>query len=149
VRLTFLAATGDERSSEAADEPPAVRPLRILIVDDDIVVLKALRDMLEGEGHCVVAFDDGRKAIQALASQAAVAAPFDVVITDLGMPHVDGRQVAAAVKSAAPATPVIMLTGWGRQMAEADVPRHVDRLLSKPPGIRELQSALASVAAPR
>ncbi len=39
--------------------------------------------------------------------------PFDLVITDLGMPHIDGRKVAAAVKSLSPDTPVILLTGWG------------------------------------
>jgi CheY-like chemotaxis protein len=37
-----------------------------------------------------------------------------VRFTDLGMPYVDGRQVAAAVKAASAATPVILLTGWGR-----------------------------------
>ena len=40
-------------------------------------------------------------------------AAFDIVVTDLGMPYVDGRQVAAAVKAASAATPVILLTGWG------------------------------------
>jgi CheY-like chemotaxis protein len=58
----------------------------------------------------VVAVDDGQRAIQTFAPNGA--AMFDVVITDLGMPQVDGRQVAAAVKAASPATPVIMLTGW-------------------------------------
>ncbi|TLZ56564.1 MAG: response regulator [Gammaproteobacteria bacterium] len=49
-----------------------------------------------------------------LAREAAGEA-FHVVITDLGMPYVDGRQVATAVKSTRPDTPVLMLTGWGRQ----------------------------------
>ena len=43
--------------------------------------------------------------------------PFAVVITDLGMPYVDGRQVAAAVKEAAGSTRVVMLTGWGQRLA--------------------------------
>ena len=60
------------------------------------------------------------------------------------MPHVDGRRVAAAIKSAAPATPVVLLTGWGQRLeAEGDVPAHVDRVLSKPPKLRELRAALA------
>ena len=41
---------------------------------------------------------------------------FDAVITDLGMPYVDGRKVAAAIKAASPETPVIMLTGWGERI---------------------------------
>ncbi|HVW68668.1 MAG TPA: response regulator, partial [Steroidobacteraceae bacterium] len=72
--------------------------------------------------------------------------PFSLVITDLGMPHVDGRKVAAAVKAAAPATPVIMLTGWGRRLlAENDVPPCVDRVLSKPPRLSELRTAFAEL----
>ena len=43
-------------------------------------------------------------------------------MTDLGMPHVDGRQVAAAIKAMSPSTPVIMLTGWGQRLvAEGDI----------------------------
>ena len=69
---------------------------------------------------------------------------FSVVITDLGMPRVDGRKVAAAIKETSPETPVIMLTGWGQRLvAEADIPPHVDRVLNKPPKLRELREALA------
>jgi FixJ family two-component response regulator len=67
-----------------------------------------------------------------------------VIVTDLGMPYVDGRQVAGFVKAASPSTPVILLTGWGhRLMTEGDLPEHVDILLSKPPKLRELREALA------
>jgi CheY-like chemotaxis protein len=66
-----------------------------------------------------------------------------VVITDLGMPYVDGRQVASSVKQVSPATPVIMLTGWGQRLVtEGDVPPDVDLVLSKPPRLRELREAL-------
>src|SRR5690242_16162138 len=66
-----------------------------------------------------------------------------VVITDLGMPYVDGRQVASAVKQASSSTPVIMLTGWGQRTAdEGDLPAHVDHVLSKPPKRRDLNAAL-------
>ena len=68
------------------------------------------------------------------------------MITDLGMPHVDGRQVAEAVKSASPSTPVILLTGWGRRLlAENDVPPYVDRVLAKPPKLREVRDALVQL----
>ena len=71
------------------------------------------------------------------------------MITDLGMPRVDGRTVAAAVKSIRRDAPVLLLTGWGRRiLAEGDVPPHVDRVLSKPPKLRELREALAALPAP-
>jgi CheY-like chemotaxis protein len=63
---------------------------------------------------------------------------FAAVITDLGMPYVDGRKVATAIKAASPSTPVILLTGWGQRLvSEDDIPAHVDRVLSKPPKLRE------------
>jgi YesN/AraC family two-component response regulator len=71
---------------------------------------------------------------------------FDAVITDLGMPKVDGRKVAEKVKELSPGTLVIMLTGWGRRLvAERDVPPHVDQVLSKPPTLQEIRAALALV----
>jgi DNA-binding NarL/FixJ family response regulator len=72
-----------------------------------------------------------------------------VVITDLGMPHVDGRAVAAAVKAAAPGTAILMLTGWGqRLMGTGEVPPEVQAVLSKPPRINELRQKLAEITAP-
>ncbi len=60
--------------------------------------------------------------------------PFAVVITDLGMPYVNGREVAAAINGIDPSTPIILLTGWGQRLvAEGDIPPHVDRVLNKPP----------------
>ena len=70
-----------------------------------------------------------------------------MVITDLGMPYVDGRKVASAVKSDSPSTPVILLTGWGQRLvSEGDIPPNVDRVLNKPPKLRELRAALADLA---
>jgi CheY-like chemotaxis protein len=65
------------------------------------------------------------------------------VITDLGMPYMDGRSVASAIKQASPKTPVILLTGWGQRLGgnEETLP-FVDRVLSKPPQLKELRDAL-------
>jgi DNA-binding NtrC family response regulator len=67
-----------------------------------------------------------------------------VVITDLGMPHFDGRAVAAAIAAAAPGTPIIMLTGWGQRLAvTGEIPPEVASVLSKPPRLAELREKLA------
>ena len=66
------------------------------------------------------------------------------------MPHVDGRQVAAAVKALSPQTPVILLTGWGQRLVdEGEKPRHVDQVLGKPPKLREIRAALARLVPAR
>jgi len=62
------------------------------------------------------------------------------------MPYVDGRKVASAIKTSAHATPVILLTGWGQRLvADGEVPEYVDRVLSKPPKLREVRAALAQL----
>jgi CheY-like chemotaxis protein len=117
--------------------------LQILVVDDDPLLIKSLRDTLETDGHFVVTANGGREGIEAFRAAHADNKPFAIVITDLGMPYVDGRHVAEAVKKMSPVTPVVMLTGWGqRLMAEGDIPPHVDRVLNKPPKLRDLREAL-------
>jgi CheY-like chemotaxis protein len=62
------------------------------------------------------------------------------------MPHVDGRNVASAIKRESPETPVIMLTGWGeRLLAEGNAPVNVDRVLGKPPRLKEIREALSDL----
>jgi CheY-like chemotaxis protein/anti-sigma regulatory factor (Ser/Thr protein kinase) len=146
VRLIFPTPAVAPRRVSASSAPamPQSR-LRILIVDDDPVLIKSLRDTLTMDGHLVVTANGGQAGIDAFQSAQARNEKFAVVITDLGMPYVDGRKVAAAVKAASPATPVILLTGWGQRLvAEGDIPPHVDLVLNKPPKLRELREALAA-----
>jgi signal transduction histidine kinase/ActR/RegA family two-component response regulator len=149
VRVLFGAAQAplEDASRTATRLVPAVR-LRVLLVDDDPLLIKSLRDILEGDGHVITAADGGENGIDTFVSAQQRGNPFSLVITDLGMPYVDGRKVAAAVKAADPSTPVIMLTGWGRRLlAENDIPPYVDRVLSKPPRLAELRAALAELTA--
>ena len=142
-RIVFIAGSNSLGEEQHGSERPA-GPLRILSVDDDPIILRSLCDALEIEGHQVVTANGGQAGIDTFVRARSDAEPFDVVITDLGMPHVDGRKVAAAVKRISPATPVLMLTGWGQRLvAEGDIPAHVDEVLSKPPKLRELRDALA------
>jgi len=145
VRIIFLVSTSTASTSAQPYNPAApVRRLRLLLVDDDPLLIKSLRDTLEGDGHLITAADGGQAGIDKFCAALQRPEAFDAVITDLGMPHVDGRQVAAAIKAASPSTPVIMLTGWGQRLIEeGDIPSHVNRVLSKPPKLRELRIALA------
>jgi signal transduction histidine kinase len=145
MRLTFPAAAAECASSELPPAPPRpVRSLKILVVDDDPRVLRSLRRVLEAEGHQVSVTAGGEAGIHAFKTATQDNEPFAVVISDLGMPYVSGRSVAAAIKAASPATSIIMVTGWGHQMRE--LPLHVDYLLSKPPDIEELRGVIAKLA---
>lgn len=144
VRLVFPPADAPDVVDSTVTPVEVPRGLRVLVVDDDPVLLKTLRDILEQEGQVVETADGGQAGIDAFLAARARAAPFALVLTDLGMPHVDGRQVASAVKEVSPSTPVVMLTGWGQRLvAEGDIPPHVDRVLSKPPKLRQLREMLA------
>ena len=141
VRLTFPGTAAEAAPQSYVMSPPL--RLRILVVDDDPLIIKSIRDTLEADGHTVAAAHGGQQGIDLWRAAEQREEPFAVVITDLGMPHVDGRKVATAIKTIRPATPVILLTGWGQRMeTEQDIPTHVDRVLNKPPKLQELRAAL-------
>ncbi len=143
VRLIFRAAAQMETLGLPLTHA-TVRPLHILLVDDDPLMLEALENILRTDGHSVVSAEGGQNGIDAFMAAREQREPFDLVITDLGMPKVDGRAVAAAIKSAAPGTPVMLLTGWGQRLQEErELPEHVDRVLSKPPRLADLRAAIA------
>lgn len=150
VRLSFPAATMTAITPDQPKGAPLVsQRLRLLVVDDDPLLLKSLRNILESDGHVIVTANDGKAGIEAFLVAQGRGDNFAAVITDLGMPYVDGRKVASAVKAASPSTPVILLTGWGQRLvSEDDVPAHVDQVLSKPPKLRELREALVRHCGP-
>jgi signal transduction histidine kinase len=147
MRLKFQAHTASVVSTERYSKAPFVmRRLRILLVDDDPVLIKSLQDTLGEDGHLVTATHGGQAGIDAFTAGLRGDQPFDIVITDLGMPHVDGRKVASSIKERSATTPVILLTGWGQRLIAAnDVPAHVDKVLSKPPRLHELRAALSEL----
>ena len=107
---------------------PSLFPrLRVLVVDDDPLLIQSLRDVMEGEGHEVTSAAGGQQALDLLRADGR---RFDAVVTDLGMPHVDGRAVARATKAVSPETRVILLTGWGQKLLdEGEMPPGVDQVL--------------------
>ncbi len=146
MRLLFpvrnLAIFATSESSEADQPPP---PLRILCIDDEPALRLLIQEMLVRDGHKIEMADGGQAGIDAFRSALQRKTPFDVVVTDLGMPMVDGNAVARTIKKES-STPVIMLTGWGVFLKnDGDVPSEVDGILSKPPRIKEIRSMLRQV----
>ena len=147
VRLSFVAAATD---SLAATETHAALPfgLNLLLVDDDPILLRSLRETLELDGHSTLTANGGQQGIDLFRGsvQPNGRSSIAAVITDLGMPYVDGRNVARAIKLSSPTTPVILLTGWGeRLLSEGEKLPNIDSVLSKPPRLRDLRKALTQV----
>ena len=84
---------------------------RILVVDDDRFFRQLCADILAADGFRTVTVADGREAIDLLIREAAE--PFQLVLTDLVMPGIDGLEVLSRVKSQAPSTDVIVITSQG------------------------------------
>jgi signal transduction histidine kinase/CheY-like chemotaxis protein len=148
MRLLF-SADGTREERQLSTAPPqgastgASTGARILLADDDPMLLESLRATLEADGHHVMTADDGQSAIDAFEAADKAGAPFAVVITDFVMPIVDGRKVSTAVNQMRPGTPVIMLTAWGNRMrAQDDTLPYVDHIMAKPANLAELRTTL-------
>jgi CheY-like chemotaxis protein len=122
------------------------RPLRILCIDDEPQLRQLLHDVLEMDHHQVTVATGGGEGLDLFRSNLHAGEPYEVVITDLGMPDIDGYDVARAIKAESPQTPIIMLTGWGTMLeADGQTAPEVDAVLGKPPHRRELSDLLFQV----
>lgn len=120
--------------------------LNILVIDDELAMRDLLRRLLERDGHFVVIASDGLEGINAFKHALSQNKPFDLVITDFGMPQMNGGQVTKAIKSLSPSTPVILISGWdSRSSIDAETLNFVDWILDKPTTRRDLQNALKKV----
>jgi CheY-like chemotaxis protein len=98
--------------------------------------------LLEAAGHTVIEAESGAAGLASLAG-----ATVDCVLTDLGMPEMNGWEVARAIKARAPQIPVLLLTGWADQ-AEGHTPGLVERILHKPIRFEELRRSAKSADPP-
>ena len=123
--------------------------MRVLFIDDEPLLREMVEEILSFHQHQVETAEGGEAGVAMFEKANAKGQPFDVVVTDLGMPGMDGKQVAERVKASSPKTPVILLTGWGMMLdeKERDMP-HVDAVLNKPPHIDDLLECLAKVVKP-
>jgi CheY-like chemotaxis protein len=105
-------------------------PRRILVVDDDATVLFVLHDILAklGQGYETVTCSSGSDALLEFEKT-----PFDLVMTDLRMPGMDGIELTQMIRNLVPGAAVIWLTAFGSTEAGQEVKRlRVCRCLDKP-----------------
>jgi CheY-like chemotaxis protein len=123
----------------AAAEPPVQKPLRILAVDDDVLVLFNTVSMLEDMGHTVLQADSGAEALALLRVEKV-----DLIITDQAMPLMTGAQLIDIARKDYPALAAVLATGY----AELPGGTQVDALrLTKPFTQKQLADVVAQVDA--
>ncbi len=147
ISLTLpLHRTRERNKPEPSSMQTDLPHLRILCIDDEQALRDLAVEMLEQEGHQVDTAASGKEGIAACATALKSGKPFDVVITDLGMPHLNGIAVTDELKRVSPQTPVILLTGWDQTSVETGEPStRTDYILRKPPTLRGLRRALRHV----
>ncbi|HVU07437.1 MAG TPA: ATP-binding protein [Verrucomicrobiae bacterium] len=152
MRLTFP-VRGEISPVNSSTETPATksnRSLRVLCIDDEPQVQELLKHCLATFNHHVETASSGKQGVEMFRQAARDNQPFEIVVTDLGMSDIDGRQVARTIKKEFNGTPVIMMTGWGTMMHEDGeaIPEEVDALIGKPPRIKELNELLLRFTPP-
>jgi GAF domain-containing protein/anti-sigma regulatory factor (Ser/Thr protein kinase) len=143
--VTFSLPAAESRGGEGL-EPPPPPPRRIgsiLVIDDDDDVRQLVSDALTAQGHTVTTASGGREGLMHLQT-----VRYDLVITDLGMPDLNGWEVARAVKVSRPDTPVLLLTGWA-DVVDPSAGRGVEGIIKKPFDVKILATAVSDALAIR
>jgi len=117
-----------------------MKTYKILIVDDDLLILQAISLSLEQEGYHVVTAVNGEKAIDLIKKN-----NFDLILTDLVMEPIDGMGVLKKAKELNPESIVIILTGYGDLISAIEALRlNADDYLLKPCEPEELSFRISS-----
>jgi signal transduction histidine kinase/CheY-like chemotaxis protein len=129
----------------APPPPPtfAARGLRVLLVDDDELILSSVPDMLENSGHLVTTAASGREALLLLEGGLEA----EVVLVDLNMPDMDGFQTLEAIRRVRPSLPALIVTGSQETSVEdraAQLPR--TSFILKPFTVDEISAKLWEMA---
>jgi PAS domain S-box-containing protein len=102
ARMIDLGGPRPKRSGE-----PELKDVRILVVDDDMGICRSLQEMLAAEGCVVETASDGAEGLRRIES-----ASFDLILTDVVMPEMDGYELYSIVRERYPDLPVLMMTAF-------------------------------------
>jgi two-component system, cell cycle response regulator CpdR len=112
--------------------------LKVLVAEDNPAVREFITRALSGAGHDVQAVADGRMALDELSKNT-----FDVLVTDIVMPNVDGIALALKATSTHPALRIVMISGYAQERMRAhNIDALVHRIIAKPFSISEICDAV-------
>ena len=136
--LTFPTADAPETEAVSDVSLPEDRKVRVLVVDDEDMVLRVVDRLLTLRGHTVISVSSAIAALNELEHR-----EFDIIISDQGMPEMSGRELAHKVRGRYPSLPVVLLTG------DTDLEvneNEIARVISKPFKVGDLDLAIRDLA---
>jgi len=146
VTLLLPAGVAAVEMHEVAEvtPPPAARGGHILIVDDIVAVSAAIRETLVDAGYECVTADSAEGALELLKGDA----PVDLLLTDIGLPRMNGRELAEAARFDRPQLPILFMTGYAESAKNRESFREagVDIML-KPFSMKELLGKISQLLA--
>ena len=113
----------------------------ILLTEDDDAVRAFVARALSSDGHTVVETCDGEEGFDALRARAG---DFDLVLSDIQMPFMDGIELARLVGQFYPNLPVVLMTGYADQRERAQGVNALD-VVSKPFSLADIRNAVSSI----
>lgn len=112
--------------------------IRVLTVDDNAFFAETLNELLTDEGHSVSTHTSTREALEAFSKH-----DYDMVITDMEMPEMGGREFAEEIKKLNPDVPVLLLSGWPIFLEdEPKLAEFIDYALAKPFTVEDIQGVI-------
>jgi CheY-like chemotaxis protein len=139
-----LPRVAEREAAKPETTEPTTQKLSVLYIDDDHRLRELATRIFRRLGHSVDVAQGGAEGLE-LARRHR----YDVVVTDLAMPGINGREVTRQVKSMRPHLPVILVTGWASSAELEPGPSSVvpDQVVSKPFTASKLRAALQAVCA--
>ena len=126
VTLPVPAVLPAVQGAEGGSAIPAGK--RVLLVEDNLEILRSLADLLRDSGFRVIEASDGMAALARIQLEAV-----DLVLTDLAMPGISGWEVATACRERFPHAPIGLITGFGDQLEPEKIERHgIQFVVAKP-----------------
>ena len=118
------------------------KPYKLLIIDDNEEVLSSLYKFLSQKNYQVVSASNGLDGLKLLEAEGE---GFDLVVTDLVMPHISGVGIISILKQKYPDIPVIAITGWGEHPEALASEAKADLVLEKPFDLPEIEALISEL----
>jgi signal transduction histidine kinase/CheY-like chemotaxis protein len=126
--ISLPSVTKDKEQKVSKSMQTVMRSYDILVIDDDEGPRRVLEEILSESGYNVERAGSGKDGLSLTQQK-----DYDLVVTDVGMPDIPGKDVARIIKTANPETKVILCTGWGIQLDETELKRlGIDGIVTKP-----------------